>query len=241
MAEIQENRWVGITLAVGMAALGAACAPVVPQPNSLALVRDDYARAVAADYRIGVGDELDIRLFYTPDLNQSVAVRRDGKISLPLLGDMVAEGQTPSELSRTIEAGYAQRFKRPQTVVSVRNSAIQRVFVGGEVWRPGVQPLIGPLSVLQAVFAADGLRDTARTEEVVVVRRGEGSQRQVFVVNFNDIVSGRDGAQDVMLQPFDMVVVPRSDVANLDLWVEQYIRRVLPFSTAAGATYELRR
>lgn len=232
----------GMVLLVAVALLPGACSPVVPRPVPLAAVQEDFLRTAGGDYRIQAGDELDVRLFYTPDLSQTVTVRRDGKISLPLLGEMMAQGRTPADLSRAIEDGYALRLKRPQTVVNVRTSSTLRVFVGGEVRRPGVQALVGPMSVTQAVMAAEGLRDTARTDEVVVVRRGDdGAERQVFVVNLDAVVSGRDGAQDVMLQPFDTVVVPRSDVANVNLWVDQYIRGVLPFYTTAGFSYELRR
>lgn len=223
------------------AVLAAACSPVVPKPVPLAVVRDDSARTATNDYRIGTGDELEVKLFYSPDLNQSVAVRPDGKISLPLLGDVAAQGETPASLSKAIEEAYGARLKRPQTVVNVKSFATQRIFVGGEVWRPGVQQLAGPLSVAQAVLAAEGPRDTARMDEVVVVRRLPDNQRQVFVVNMRDIINGTDSGQDVMLQPFDMVVVPRSDVADLDLWVDQYIRRVLPFYTSANVGYEFKR
>lgn len=225
-------------LALAVAALAAACStnPVVPNPIPIGQLPP-----ASPDYHIAAGDELDIRMFYTPDLNQTVAVRPDGKISLALLGEVVAAGRSPGDLARSLEQSYGERIKRPQTVVNVKGFAMQRVFVGGEVWRPGVQPLSGPLSVLQAVLVAEGPRDTARMTEVVVVRRGEDGRRQVFVVDLTSVISGRDGTQDVPLQPFDVVVVPRSDIADLDLWVDQYIRRVLPFYTSANFGYELRR
>lgn len=219
---------------VAALAVLAACShqPVVPHPVPLSDLGPERGQ-----YLIAPGDELEVKLFYVPDLNQTVTVRPDGRISLPLLGDVEAEGHTPAGLAQFVENAYGERLKRPQTVVNVRSTPSQRIFVGGEVWRAGMQPLAGPTSVLQAVMAAEGPRETARTDEVVVVRRASGGARQVFVVNLQDIVSGKDAGQDVQLQPMDVVVVPRSDVADLDLWVDQYIRRVLPFYTSANVGY----
>ncbi len=97
--------------------------------------------------------------------------------------------------------------------------------------------LVDGQTVIQAVYAAGGLKDTARTDEIVVIRRGEADQRLVFAINLDDAVSGNNLKQDVRLLPLDTVVVPRSDIARVDLWVDQYLRKVLPANLNASAVY----
>jgi polysaccharide export outer membrane protein len=212
-----------------------ACTTVVNNPVPLETVNQMSQKAAATDYRIVRGDELDLRFVYTPELNTSATVRPDGKISAPLIGDIVVAGQTTTQLSETLKRAYAEQVKRPDVAINIRGFAEQRVFVGGEVGLPGAQPLIGRLSVLQAVMLAQGMEETAEPEQVVIVRRGENDERLVFSVNLEAVIEGEDTSQDVVLQPFDVVIVPRSDIANVNLWVDQYIRNNLPINF--GVTY----
>jgi polysaccharide export outer membrane protein len=115
----------------------------------------------------------------------------------------------------------------------------QRVFIGGEVVRPGVQPLLGPLTVLQAVMVAEGLKDGAQAREVIVLRNDAQGERQVLRLDLKAVMAGQDGANDITLSPYDVVIVPRSGIANLGLWVDQYIRRVLPINL--GFSYTVNR
>lgn len=193
----------------------------------------------AAVYRITRGDELVLRFVYTPELNTQAVVRSDGRIALPLIGDIAVEGLSIAELTELVQRALAEQVRRPQVVINVQGTGSQRVFVGGEVGRSGVQPLVGPLSVMQAVMAAEGLRDTAQPAEVVVLRRGSGGQTEPIRVDLRPLLAGQPGAQDLLLQPYDVVVVPRSGIANLGLWVDQYVRRVLPVSL--GFSYTINR
>jgi polysaccharide export outer membrane protein len=122
--------------------------------------------------------------------------------------------------------------------INVKASAAQRVFVGGQVGRPGMVPLTGALTVLQAVLSAEGFKDDACPSEVVVIRRDPAASAPrslVFMVNLDRVINGKDATQDLLLQPADIVVVPRSGIGRVDLWVDQYIRRLLPFGM--NATY----
>lgn len=196
---------------------------------------------VAAGYRVGAGDELNFRFTYTPELNTVAVVRADGKVSLPLLGEVPVAGLNLRELSDNVQLALAQRVRRPEVVINVQgNLPSQRVFVGGEVTKPGVQPLAGSLTAMQAVLAADGLKDTAQPREVTVLRTTPGGERLVYRVDMKALMDGRqpaEDAQDVVLAPYDVVIVPRSGIANVGLWVDQYIRRVLPVSL--GFSYSL--
>lgn len=207
-----------------------ACSSVVQNPPPMSAVNAMTAKAASADYQISTGDELDMRFVYTPELNTTVTVRPDGKISAPLVGDVKVAGLSPAQVSEQLRSAYANQVKRPEVSVNVRGFASQRVFVGGEVAQPGAQQLAGHLSVLDAIMSAQGYKDTARLNEVVIVRRGDDGKRVVFPVNLEKVIDGEDATQDVLLRPYDVVIVPKSGIANVNLWVDQYIRKNLPIN-----------
>lgn len=178
-------------------------------------------------YRISVGDKITVKLFYNPDLNQAVTVQPDGKISLLLVHEVNAVGLTASELRKQLTKDYSKYLQQPELSVVVNESAGERVFVGGEVGKPQVEMLVGPTTVLQAVAAAGGFLPTARTNEVIVIRRGENNRPFEIALNAQEAMKGIDLKQDIYLQPYDMVIVPRSNIANVDLWIDQYIGRTI--------------
>lgn len=203
---------------------------------------DAVASSTTPAYRVSRGDELIFRFIYTPELNINAVVRSDGRISLPLIGDLAVQGMTVQQLIDLVQGRLAEQVKRPQVVININGAGSQRVFVGGEVTRPGVQPLVGPLTTLQAVMAAEGLRDTAQPAEVMVLRRGApGAASTVLRVDLAAVMAGKDGADDPLLMPYDVVVVPRSGIAGVGLWVDQYLRRTLPFSMGFSYTIDRNR
>ena len=225
-------------------AQGQAAAPVGAAAAAAAAAEPSAASAPV--YRIARGDELNFRFIYTPELNISAVVRSDGRMALPILGDLRVEGMTVQALTDLVQRELAPQVRRPQVVINVQGTGSQRVFVGGEVVRPGVQPLVGPLTVLQAVMAAEGLKDSAQPAQVLLLRRGPQGETQAIPVNLAQLMAGApagsapgQGAADPTLQPYDVVLVPRSGIANLNLWVDQYIRRALPLSL--GFSYTINR
>lgn len=217
----------------GSHAWAQAPAPVPASGSASAGQADPMAPA----YRVGRGDELNFRFQYMPELNTTAVVRSDGRVALPLVGELQVDGLTMPELTQLVERRLGEQVRRPQVVVNVQGAGSQRIFVGGEIARPGVQPLVGSLTVLQAVMAAEGFKDTAQPSEVFVLRQAAGGKREALRVDLAAVMDGKPDAQDVVLQPADVVVVPRSGVGNVGLWVDQYIRRVLPFSLGASYTY----
>lgn len=189
-----------------------------------------------AAYRVSVGDELDFRFFYMPELNTAAVVRSDGRVTLPLVGELAVDGLSLSELTAHVETSMSAQVRRPQVMINVQGGGSQRIFVGGEVSRPGVQPLKGPLTVVQAVMVAEGLKDSAQTQEVLVLRRGPSDTREVIRVDLAAAMSGKDLSQDLLLQAYDVVIVPRSGIASVGLWVDQYIKRVIPFNLGFSYT-----
>ncbi len=178
---------------------------------------------IPQEYRISVGDKINIKMFYNPDLNQEVTVRPDGKISLLLVHEVQAAGLTASELTQQLSDGYGKYLQQAEIAVIVNAFAGERVFVGGEVAEPGVRELVGPTTVLQAVALAKGFKDSARTDEVIVIRRGENNKPFTIALDVKKAMKGIDLQQDIYLQPYDIVLVPKSDIANVDVWVAQYI------------------
>ncbi|MFN9449716.1 MAG: polysaccharide biosynthesis/export family protein [Rubrivivax sp.] len=189
-------------------------------------------------FRISRGDELDLRFFYTPELNTKALVRSDGRISLHLVGEILVEGQTIAELGATIERLLAPQVKRAQVSINVSSPVTQRVFVGGEVVRPGVQPLAGPMTALQAVMVAEGIKDTGEPSMAVVLRRLPNGERQALPVDLHRLMKGQETGGDVVLQAFDVVLVPRAGIADVGRWVDLYIRRVLPISFGVSYTVD---
>jgi protein involved in polysaccharide export with SLBB domain len=214
-------RWLAFLLIV--AAPG--CGSVVKKPVSLQTVP---APEAGWEYKIQVGDELEVKFFFNQDLNEKVTVRPDGRISLQLVGEIVTAGQTPRELTNTLKQEYARELANPELTVIVRSFAAQRVYVGGEVSRPGEFQLVRSLTVLQAVAMAQGFKDTARMSEVVVIRRNVDRTPLVIPLNVKLAINGTDLAQDMALMPYDVVFVPKSAIANLNKFVEMYIRQMIP-------------
>lgn len=191
----------------------------------------------ADDYRLQVGDQLDVKFFYHPELNESVTVRPDGRISLQLVQELKAVGLTPQQLTEKLTKAYSAELEKPSITVIVKAFYAQRVFVDGEVYKSGLVAMVGPMTVLQSIALGGGLKDTARTNEVIVIRRVAENKVASLVVNLNLAFDGTDIRQDILLQPNDIVYVPKSSIANLDVWVDQYIRRLIPIPISVGIGY----
>lgn len=188
-------------------------------------------------YRIQVGDDLTIKVYERPELDETIQVRPDGRISVLLLDDVTAAGLTTEELDTQLTNRYNEFYRDPRVTVIVRSFANLRVFVGGEVDRPGAIPLQGRVTVLGAVVAAGGFRGTAKTDNVVLIRHGPSNEPVITRVNVKDVIN--KGAPDIELEPFDVVYVPMSTIAKMDKFVDQYMRQLLPISLNAGFSYIL--
>jgi protein involved in polysaccharide export with SLBB domain len=194
-------------------------------------------------YRLRPGDQLTMRAYYNPQLDEDVQVRPDGNISLSLLGDIPAAGKTASELSAEITKGYAQYFVKPTAVVIVRQFTGYRVFTAGELRNPGQFSLLtGASTVLEAISASGGVTELGTLTSIILVRHLPGqAQPMVAELDISEALSGDDPRQDVTLMPNDFVYVPRSGMADFNEALQQYIWRNLNMSTSVGfaASYNL--
>ena len=213
-----------LTIAAATAALLSGCAAhLPPAPTAVA----EGARPVQ-EYRIQPGDQLDVKFYFSPELNEQVTVRPDGRISLQLVRDVEAAGATPNELTERLTELFKKSLLQPEIAVIVRTFASYRVFVDGEVNKAGVIALAGAMTISQAISEAGGMRESASASSVVLVRRVPNGKPLVAAVDVTRIFDGTDPAQDVLLQPSDIVFVPRSTIANLNLFVDQYLRKLIP-------------
>lgn len=182
-------------------------------------------------YLLQPGDNIEVKFAYVADLNQAQIIRPDGKISLPLVHDVQAAGMTPTELQDALLQKYQDTaLKSPELVVIVREFNSNKIYIGGEVGVPGAQPLLTPTTVLQAILQANGFKNTARANEVLIIRQRAGGGYDWQVLNLEKALSGENFAANIPLAPRDVIYVPRSDIANVDLFVDQYMRQILPIA-----------
>jgi protein involved in polysaccharide export with SLBB domain len=174
-----------------------------------------------------VGDVVAVKFVYWPELDEEQSVRPDGKLSLPLVGEIEAEGLTPLQLHERLIGLYSDKLVDPEINVVVRTLDSHRVFVGGEVKQPGEVPLRGRMTALQAVMQAGGfVKESARTSNVVVVRQRGDRQTAVSL----DLSKALEEAETdpYYLEPYDVVYVPRTAIDRVDQWVDQYVNKIVP-------------
>lgn len=159
-------------------------------------------------YRIGREDVLDVAVWRDADLSRTLPVRPDGFISLPMVGEMRAEGRTPTELSEEIRASLKAYVQEPRVTVIVREVNSSRVFITGEVSHPGAYPLRGRVSILQAIALAGGFTDFASRDSIVVLRRSGEEGGNSIPVSYNELVEDSKRIEPLVLRPGDTVVVP---------------------------------
>jgi len=197
----------------------------------------DSSQEAASDYIIQLGDVIDVKIFGHKELNEKMRVRPDGKISLQLMGETRAVGLTPSELGEIIKTKYSKWFYHLNVAVIVQDFAGYKVYVGGEVKIPGLVTTFGNIPALEAIFMSGGFKDTAHPESVIIIRKGSDNQPHVRKLNLTAAISGKASEQNLLLKPFDVLYVPKSAVAKANLFVEQYITKMLPGSLHAGFSY----
>jgi protein involved in polysaccharide export with SLBB domain len=186
-------------------------------------------QSLVQPYLIQPGDILDIKLFYNPELNESVTVRPDGYISLQLVNEVKASGLQPSQLNETLTQRYAGELKKPVITVIVKTFAGQRVYVGGEVNQQGLITMPAGLTALQAVMQSGGFKVTAQPSETLVIRKGSDSRPVPVRVDLDTMLSGSTAGQDFKLQPDDIVYVPKSAIAKANQFVNQYVEQLFLF------------
>jgi polysaccharide export outer membrane protein len=161
-----------------------------------------------SSYVIGANDVLAISVWKEPDISRSLPVRSDGKISLPLVGELQAGGQTPRQLEQEITKRLQSYISEPEVTVIVTDSKSQKVNILGMVVRPGEYLLTSSTTVLDAIAMAGGFKDFAKQKSVYVLRQGPNGAQTRIPFNYKDVIKGKNPEQNVRLQAGDAVVVP---------------------------------
>jgi polysaccharide export outer membrane protein len=161
-----------------------------------------------ASFVIGNDDVLAINVWKEPDISRSIPVRSDGKISLPLVGEVQAAGRTPLKLEQDIATRLKSYIAEPEVTVIVQQINSQKFNILGQVNRPGSYAIANAATVLDAIAVAGGFRDFAKQKGIYILRQNlDGSQTRLRF-NYKEVVKGQDPAQNVKLQPRDTIVVP---------------------------------
>jgi polysaccharide biosynthesis/export protein len=186
-----------LLLAAGMvlSAIAEESGKVLEAPSALAVDPDKY--------QIGPQDLLFVRVWREPDFTLPVAVRPDGKITMPLIGEVRAAGESPLQLSAALKQMLTQYLNNPDVSVFVTEVRSRKFYIDGEVNRPGSFPLVTPTSVLEALSHSGGFREFANTRKIRVLR---GSEIRRF--NYKEVTNGRHLEQNIAVENGDHIIVP---------------------------------
>jgi len=217
-------------IAAGCAHPRAAAAPAALLPPPV--------REAGPTYRIQLGDELDVKFIFQPDMNEHVPVRPDGRITLPATGEIAVVGMMPTELERLIVERSSTHLRNPEVTVIVTKLGEQRVYIGGEVARPGYVVLAADMTPLQAVLQCGGFKKSAKLESVLLLTPGTEGKFSAARVNMGQVVN-QGVPERVRLHPNDVVYVPATWISDMDDTVDAYVRGLIPALPRVGVGYSL--
>ena len=228
---------VALLVSAALLAAGPAVAAKAPRADFPNIGYADWSES-EPEYRFYPGDQIDVTVPSAPELARTgVIVQPDGRITLPLIAPVMAADRTVAELQADLTRAYATQLLRPEVQIQIKTASPLKIFVGGEVGTPGVFDMPGDINSLQAVFQAGGFKVSAKTDRVVIIRRGPGGRAMMRTVNLQSALKNPAGADLVPLRRFDIVYVPRSNIAEAGLFMQQWFRDISPiqgFSYAIG-------
>ncbi len=184
---------------------GPSAAATSPEPQP-----DSPSRRIHADdsYIIGGDDVLSISVWKEPDLTRVIPVRSDGKISLPLIGEVQAAGRTPAQLQQDIEVSLRSYITEPQVTVIVQEIRSEKFNIFGQVGKPGSYPLAAGTTIVDALALAGGFRDFAKKKSVYVLRQNPQGGESRIPFNYQEFIKGKNVSQNIKIRPHDTIVVP---------------------------------
>jgi polysaccharide export outer membrane protein len=154
-------------------------------------------------YKLGPDDVVFVRVWREPDLSGTMAVRPDGKITLPLINEIQASGLTPVQLGAEVTAALSKFVNNPQVMVAVQAVRSKRYYMSGEIQRAGAYPLASPTTIFEALTMAGGFHEFANKKKIMIIRGGKR-----FRFNWNQVVKGKNLEQNILLESGDQVIVP---------------------------------
>ncbi len=223
-----------IVVAALLAAGGAGCGAghARPEPPRASVTGPEGGRVLPGAYRLQVGDEILVHVLDEPDLSGAIKVRPDGQISAKGVGDVQAVGRTIPEVAAALTAEYERILRYPDLSVVLSSYAALQVYVFGEVKAAGAVDYTPNMTALHALGAAAGPNTKANLHSALVLRRTGPQELEVYRVDLDQAVDGEAIAQDIYLQPNDIVFVPRSWIGEVNVFVENFIRQNIAVFTA---------
>ena len=179
-------------------------------------------------YTLYPGDQVDIVVASAPELSRTLTVGPDGRVVMPMTQPVMAAGRTFKHIEQELSAQLGKQLRDPRIAISPRAYAPQQIFVGGEVGQQGTYALSGPVGTLEAIIMAGGMRPTAKTSQVAVLRRAPNGGMMMRAVNIkNGMRNVRENNDNMQLRRGDIVFVPRSGIAEVGVWMQNF-RNALP-------------
>ena len=209
----------------------AAITPVEANPQGFAGWND-----APPDYRFGPGDRIKVQYLMTPEMGEEALVAPDGTIGLRAAGHVAASGRSAVELEQDIARASHRVLNNPIVTVSLNDPAAAAVYIGGQVAHPGAYTMTGRRGPLEGILLAGGFQPEARVDEVVLIRRSPDNRPMLRTIDLKQFLSTGDDAGGVPLFPGDIVFVPRNRISEVDLWIDQFINKFLPFNKAFSYT-----
>ena len=200
-------------------------APRAPHPM------DQFARwqNSEAEYALYPGDQIDIVVASAPELSRTLTVGPDGRVVMPMTKPVMAAGRSMKALEAALSAQLAKQLVDPGVAVTPRAYSAQQVFVGGQVGAQGTYTLPGPVGVMEAVLMAGGFATSAQLRQVVVLRRNDAGAFMARTIDFRGgLQNPLSLADNIQLRRGDIIFVPRSDISEIGLFMQQYVRDALP-------------
>lgn len=189
---------------------GCAWMPAAPQSNGSdgSTAAAGATKAHDAAYVVGNADVLAITVWKEPEVSRTVPVRPDGRISLPLIGEIQATGRTPLQLEEDIATKLQTYINKPEVTVIVQEINSEKFNILGRVVKPGSYPLAGGATVLDAIATAGGFQDFAKQKSIYILRVNPGGGQTRIPFNYKDVVKGKHPEENIKLQARDTIVVP---------------------------------
>lgn len=190
-------------------------------------------------YLLRRGDKVQIDVLFYPELQTISVVRPDGKITAPGIGDVEALGRKPEEVASDIEAYYSQLLREPQTTINVMSFGERRAYVLGMVNKPGPIELQQRMTLTQAVASVGSFTTDAKLGTVVLLRRKSENSAAAYRLDLRPVIEGKSLAADVILQPDDVIFVPRTFVASMEQFVHQVFEGLIPIPDLFIKSYDM--
>ncbi len=187
-------------------------------------------------YRIYPGDELEITVPSAPELSKTATVQPDGRVNLPLIHGVMVADRTAPQVEAQLAQAYSSQLLRPDIYVGIKTAAPLKVFIGGEVDKPGVYDMPGDINALQAIIQAGGFKTSARRTGVVIIRRSADSRPMMRIIDLKKGLADPGRNDLAPLRRFDIVYVPTTSLASAGNFMQQ-VKNLIPGN--AGFDYAI--